>query len=216
MSRSFVSVYWSSDTQKPMTSNVIIDNNYEFDSVIFSLSKINSLNNYDTSINKNWFNNSNKINTNSNVIIGTNNNISNNQLISYGNLLINGDIYPLFNNLGSNNYKWKYLYANSIYINDIPIKTSNSSNYISILTKICASNLNLNSLIFTLSNNQLFFQSNGIFIKSIEFSNYQSIIYSNNLYDTSNILIDNLIYKLNHLFTTDTIPIGINNKFITN
>ncbi len=52
MSYSFVSVYWSQDQQQPITSNVIINNSSEFDKVVYSLSKIKSLNNYNNIYNK--------------------------------------------------------------------------------------------------------------------------------------------------------------------
>jgi len=212
MSYSFVSVYWSQEKQKPLTSNVIINNSGEFDKVVYSLSKIKLLNNYDNIYNTLWINsNHNTLITNSNVIIGSN---TNNSLA--GNFLIQGNITP-FNsnfNLGSNGYGWKYLYGNSIYINDISVKTSNNSIYIP--STISTSNMELNSLLFKLSNNELLFQSNGANINTIDFKNYQMIIYSNNLYANSNFLINDLIYKLNNLFTTDTIPLGINNQFITN
>lgn len=207
MSYSFVSIYWSQDQQQPITSNVIINNSSEFDKVVYSLSKIKSLNNYNNIYNKPWVNSNNTIITNFNF--GSNNSLT-------GTFLIEGNITSINSNfnLGSNGYGWKYLYGNSIYIDDISIKTSNNSLYIPATVSI--SNMNLNSLVFKLSNNQLIFQSNGANINTINFKNYQMIIYSNNLYFTSNFIINDLIYKLNNLFTTDTIPLGINNQFITN
>ncbi len=206
---SFFSVYWSQQEQKPLTSNIIINNSSEFDKVVYSLSKIKQLNNYNN-YNDSWINNDTSIITNSNVIIGSN---DNNSLT--GNFLIEGNIKSLNSNfnLGSNGYRWKYLYGNSIYMDDISIKTSNKSLYIP--STISISNMNLNSILFKLSNNQLVFESNGVDINTINFDKYQKIIYSNNLYSTSNILVNDLLYKLNNLFTTDTIPLGINNKFIT-
>ncbi len=207
---SFFSVYWSQQEQKPLTSNIIINNSSEFDKVVYSLSKIKQLNNYDNIYNKSWINNDISIITNSNIIIGSN---DNNSLT--GNFLIEGNIKSLNSNfnLGSNGYMWKYLYGNSIYIDDISIKTSNKSLYIP--STISISNMDLNSILFKLSNNQLVFESNGVDINTINFDKYQKIIYSNNLYSTSNVLVNELLYKLNNLFTTDTIPLGINNKFIT-
>lgn len=211
---SFLSVYWSSQEQKPLTSNIIINNSSEFDKVVYSLSKIKQLsnyNNYDNIYNKSWINNDTSIITNSNVIIGSNDNKS-----LTGNFLIEGNIKSLNSNfnLGSNGYGWKYLYGNSIHIDDISIKTSNKSLYIP--TTISISNMDLNSILFKLKNNQLVFESNSVDINTINFDKYQKIIYSNNLYSTSNVLVNNLFYKLNNLFTTDTIPLGTNNKFITN
>ena len=73
---SFFSVYWSQQEQKPLTSNIIINNSSEFDKVVYSLSKIKQLNNYDNIYNKSWINNDISIITNSNVIIGSNDNNS--------------------------------------------------------------------------------------------------------------------------------------------
>jgi len=71
--------------------------------------------------------------------------------------------------LGSNGYRWKYLYGNSIYIDDISIKTSNKSLYIP--TTISISNMDLNSILFKLKNNQLVFESNSVDINTINFDN---------------------------------------------
>ena len=130
-----------------------------------------------------------------------------------GNFSIAGNIIPAINsnfNLGSSNYKWKdlYLSGNSIYLDDLII-SKNSSNNLEIrdsnnnLKSISLNQLELNDgnnkLGFLYSNGSLIFNSNGTTIRSIEFSNYPNIIYSNNLYNTSNSIIDYTNYRINNL-----------------
>ena len=240
---SMISVYWSDIMNKPGFCNVSITGSYNDLLNVPSLSTVAFSGDYNSLSNRPWINsNSNIYNNNQgNVGIGTNNPTEKLHLV--GNFSISGDIIPAINsnfNLGSSNYKWKdlYLSGNSIYLDNLII-SKNSSNNLEIrdsdnnLRSISLNQLELNDgdnkLRFLYSNGALVFNSNGINIQGIEFSNYSKIIYSNNLYTTSNTIIDYTNYRINNLnfntggggngatinINTDTIQIGTSNKFIT-
>jgi len=221
MSYSFVTVNWSELNQKPIISNISINDNGEFSKIIPSINKFKSLNYYENSSNKPWININNHLISPNNLKIQINNNqipgIENLNLIN--NFLINGNINPILSsnfNLGSSNYRWENLYlsGNSIYLDNFIINNSNlnkiSVNYIQI-------NDNQNNFIFlSLSNANLIFNSNNNIINTINFSNYSLITYSNNLNIIQSNINNYLLFHLNNLFTTDLIPQGSNNKYITN
>jgi hypothetical protein len=240
---SMISVYWSDIMNKPGFCNVSITGSYNDLLNVPSLSTVAFSGDYNSLSNRPWINSDSNIynNNQGNVGIGTNNPTEKLHLV--GNFSISGDIIPAINsnfNLGSSNYKWKdlYLSGNSIYLDNLII-SKNSSNNIEIrdsdnnLKSISLNQLELNDgdnkLRFLYSNGALVFNSNGVDIQGIEFSNYPKIIYSNNLYTTSNTIIDYTNYRINNLnfntgdggngttinISTDTIQIGTSNKFIT-
>ena len=162
-----------------------------------------------------------------NVGIGKNNNIEE-KLDIEGNIRINGNIYPSINSnfdLGLSNYKWKdlYLSGNSIYLDNIII--SNENNNISIKdSNNNYKNLNVNELILNSNNYNYKFKINENGILTYDSNNksyypsfinnnndYSNIVYLNVLLSTSNEL-NNKIINLN----TDTVKIGIKNRFIVN
>jgi hypothetical protein len=205
-----ISLYWNDELKKITYSNVPLNTFGEFDKIFPSIFKIKALNNYDNSSNKPWYNSGlNIINSNlSNIGIGTTNPKEKLHLI--GNSLINGSIIPTVNNnfnLGSSNLRWNNLYlsSNSSFITNLNVKCSNFQ---------LNDNFN-NFLLFSLSNNQLFFNSNGNIINTINFNNYSNIIYSNILLNTSNQLINDINNKINNFnISTDTINTGTSNRFI--
>ena len=172
-----------------------------------------------------WINSNSSIYLSSNGNIGIGSIIPKEKLDIFGNLNINGKILPNSCNsfdLGSSNKKFKdlYLSGNSIYLNDISIK--NSNNYLS------SSNLNINQINFKNTNGinkTISLNTNGDFMienkyllaidNRLQLSN---IVLSNVFNNSSNYLfnLNNSNFNSFNSKSTDLIPIGNNNRFITN
>jgi len=232
---SLISIYWSEILGKPSFCNVAITANYNdlinLPSETGSSSSVIFSGNYNDLSNLSWINSNSNIYfiRNGNVGIGTTN--PNNKLHLIGNFSIEGNIIPTINsnfNLGSSNFKWKdlYLSGSSIFLDNL-ILSKNSSDNLEIkdsngnLKNLNVSSIELNNLndkvIFTLSNKQLIFNSNGTIYNSINFNDYSNIIYSNILSNTSNSIINYINSSINNIIfpNTDTISIGTSNRFIT-
>jgi len=161
-----------------------------------------------------------------NIGIGKNSNI--NDIIDInGNIRISGNIYPNSTNnfsLGSSNNRWKdlYLSSNSIYLDNIAISKNNSNNNLlikdsnnnSVNIIVNEININGNSKFSLNQNGNLIYTKNSISYYPLFFDNpyqYSNIVLSNVFLFNSN----SIYSKINNL-STNTIPIGNINRFISN
>ena len=150
-----------------------------------------------------------------------------------GNIKIAGNIYPsddITYDLGTSNNRWKdlYLSGNSINLDNLVLSKNNSNNLELKDIDGKLKNININQLeLNTGSNKLVFFLDNGgnlifkknddntfiypsVFTNQSESSNsISSNVLVSFLTDTSNILNDKIVY-----INTDTIPLGIHNRFI--
>jgi hypothetical protein len=209
-----------------------IKNNSSSNFLITSNDLSNSSNNIINVFNSRYstFNSYNWINSNSSIYLSSNGNIGvgstnpKEKLDIFGNLNINGKILPNSCNsfdIGSSNHKFKELYlsGNSIYLDNTTIK--NSNNYLS------SSNININQI--TIRNNTnginktISLNSNGDFMINNKFLlgidnrlQLSNIVFSNVFSNSFNNISNLNNSKFNSINSTDLIPIGSCNRFITN